>query len=370
VPPIVFVVDRKEAGQTLAAVLRRRFGLSWSQARRLVEQRHVRVSGQVETDAARRLKPGKRVQLDAGTVEQPKSGKGGEGEKRRGGEKERGRKGKAARQAAPSPAQARPERPATKRGPRSLSPPLPLSPSCIVYSDDAVVVANKPAGLTTMRHREEAAEFGERGRRFLPRTLADLLPRLLGEPNRPVIAVHRIDRDTSGLVVFARTRAAAENLTRQFRKHTVDRRYLALTRGTPKPGRIESVFVRDRGDGRRGSATDPDGPGGKRAVTHVRVLEELGAFALVECRLETGRTHQVRIHLGEAGTPLCGERVYDRPTNGRPVPDASGAARPMLHAARLGFRHPKTGEEMRWDVKPPEDFARLWARLRDGAPPG
>src|SRR5207237_1522532 len=115
----------------------------------------------------------------------------------------------------------------------------------------------------------------------LPKTLADPLPCLLGSPDRPVIAVHRIDRDTSGLVVFARTRAAAESLTRQFRKHTVDRRYLALTRGSPPPGRIESVFVPDRGDGRRGSATNPDAPDGKRAVTHVKVVEELGAFGVV-----------------------------------------------------------------------------------------
>jgi 23S rRNA pseudouridine1911/1915/1917 synthase len=231
-----------------------------------------------------------------------------------------------------------------------------------------LVVANKPAGLTTMRHKEEAAEFGERGKKFLPKTLADALPALLGAPNRPVIAVHRIDRDTSGLVVFARTRSAAESLTKQFRKHTVDRRYLALTRGVPPAGRIESVFVRDRGDGRRGSTTRADVPDGKRAVTHVKVLETFGNFALVECRLETGRTHQVRIHLGEAGTPLCGERVYDRPVNGKPVADGSGATRPMLHAARLGFAHPDSGEPMTWEVSAPEDFAKVLKKLRASIP--
>src|SRR5207237_7869250 len=133
----------------------------------------------------------------------------------------------------------------------NATPPVPRVE--VVYADDAVVVANKPAGLTTMRHREEAEEFGTRGKRFLPKTLADLLPGLLGAPDRPVIPVHRIDRDTSGLVVFARTPAAAESLTKQFRKHTVDRRYLALTRGTPQAGRIDSVLVPDRGDGRRGT---------------------------------------------------------------------------------------------------------------------
>jgi 23S rRNA pseudouridine1911/1915/1917 synthase len=195
-------------------------------------------------------------------------------------------------------------------------------------------------------------------------TLADLLPALIGARNRPVVAVHRIDRDTSGLVVFARTTAAAEHLTKQFRKHTADRRYLALTRGTPPPGRIESVLVRDRGDGRRGSTFKTKAADGKRAVTHVKVVEELGDFAAVECRLETGRTHQVRIHLGEAGTPLCGEAVYDRRVNAKPVPDGSGAGRPMLHAARLGFVHPESRQTMTWDAKPPEDFAALWAKLR------
>lgn len=364
-PPIQFVVDRREAGKTLAAVLKTRYGLSWAQAKRLVERQHVKVSGQVETDVARRLKLGKRVELAAGTVEIKGSGVGGP---------ESGKP------------KVRPAVPVSRDAKRS-APPAPKQPAPatvgprdveIVYSDDAVVVANKPAGLTTMRHKDEAAEFGERAKKFLPKTLADVLPRLLGTPDRPVFAVHRIDRDTSGLVVFARTRAAAENLTKQFRKHTVDRRYLALTRGVPAAGRVESVFVRDRGDGRRGSTRaraglpapgeqptqKADAPDGKRAVTHVKVLESFGGFALVECRLETGRTHQVRIHLGEAGTPLCGEKVYDRPVNGKPLPDASGARRPMLHAARLGFLHPASGESVAWDAPPPEDFAEVLGALR------
>jgi 23S rRNA pseudouridine1911/1915/1917 synthase len=365
VPPIQFVVDRREAGQTLAAVLKSRYGISWAQAKRLVEKRHVKVSGQVETDVARRLKLGKRVELAAGTVEIPKDKRGGEGEKGSGEKSKKGEKDaklaatrRGARDAHDSKGKAANQKPPSSAQPRTPS----LDPGVIVYSDDAVVVVNKPAGLTTMRHAEEAAEFG-RGKRFLPKTLADLLPAALGAPNRPVIAVHRIDRDTSGLVVFARTRAAAEGLTKQFRKHSADRRYLALTRGTPKPGRIESVFVRDRGDGRRGS-TSNFAEEGKRAVTRVAVLEELGKFALVECRLETGRTHQVRIHLGEAGAPLCGETVYDRPPDGKPLPDGSGARRPMLHAARLGFAHPESGDPMNWEVEPPRDFAELLEKLR------
>jgi 23S rRNA pseudouridine1911/1915/1917 synthase len=357
-PPIVFVVDRRENGKTLAAVLKTRYGLSWSQAKRLVENRHVKVSGQVETDVARRLKVGKTVELTAGSIERPD------------GAREGGKEG-----VREKPSGKKPDATAPPRHRRPSSSPQPSHPhtltpagAAIVYQDESVVVVDKPAGLTTMRHREEAAEFGERGKKFLPKTLADLLPGLLGTPGRPVIAVHRIDRDTSGLVVFARTRGAAEALTRQFRKHTVDRQYLALTRGTPPAGRIESAFVRDRGDGRRGSTRKTAAPDAKRAVTHVKVLEELGAFALAECRLETGRTHQVRIHLGEAGAPLCGESVYDRPVNAKPVPDGSGAKRPMLHAARLGFAHPETGEAMTWEVPPPADFAMLLAKLRGERP--
>jgi 23S rRNA pseudouridine1911/1915/1917 synthase len=245
--------------------------------------------------------------------------------------------------------------------------PTPAQAKGVVirFADAHVVVVDKPAGLTTMRHPDEAAEFGARARRFLPPTLADLLPALLarGPTPRPprVIAVHRLDKETSGLVVFARTPAAVSHLGEQFRKHTTERRYLALVRGQAKAGRIESHLVRDRGDGRRGSSASGEG---QRAVTHARVLEELGDFTLVECRLETGRTHQVRIHLGEAGTPLCGERIYDRPPHGRPFPDASGARRPLLHASRLGFVHPATGKSMSWNSPLPEELKTLLSRFR------
>ena len=353
-PAIQFVVDRKGGGQTLVAVLKMQLGLSWSQAKRLVEGRHVRVGQQIVDDVARRVKTGKRIQIAAGTVEVKQAIK-----KPKPGVKSQEPAGRT-----PSP------KPAPERAPRSRDAKrnAPLPDLDIVYSDDAIVVVNKPVGLTTMRSTDEVAEFGDHGQKFLTRTLAGVLPGVLGTPDRPVHAVHRIDRDTSGLVVFARTRAAADKLTDQFRKHSVDRRYLALTRGTPKPGKMSSVFVADRGDGRRGSSRDLVPEDGKRAVTHVKVVEQLGDFAAVECRLETGRTHQVRIHLGEAGTSLCGEKVYDRPPDGRPLPDGSGAARPMLHAARLGFHHPLTDEVMTWDAKPPQDFARLWAALRAKKP--
>jgi 23S rRNA pseudouridine1911/1915/1917 synthase len=366
VPPIQFAVDRRAANQTLAAALKARLGLSWARAKRLVENGHVKVSGQVERDGTRRLKLGKRVEVAAGAVElTPEQRAAVAADKKKADE----RKGKTAAKKSPADAAPRPGSPKapprrTEAAPPSRPSAPALDPDAIVYQDDAIAVVNKPVGLTTVRHADEAAEFGEHGRRFLPKTLADLLPAALGAPDRPVTAVHRLDRDTSGLVVFARTRAAAENLLQQFRRHTTERRYLALTRGVPAAKRIESVFVRDRGDGRRGSSADLVPTDGKRAVTRVSVLETFGRFALVECRLETGRTHQVRIHLGEAGTPLCGESVYDRPADGKPAADGSGADRPMLHAARLGLAHPETGAVVSWEVAPPEDFRAVLAALK------
>lgn len=239
-------------------------------------------------------------------------------------------------------------------------------PFHICFLDDAIVVVDKPPGLTTMRHPEEAAEFGARGRRFLPTTLADLLPAALarreGRPGGRVRPVHRLDKDTSGLVVFARNPTAEGHLGKQFRLHTIERTYIALVRGVIADQRVESWLVADRGDHRRGSG--PRAGVGKRAITYVRVLESIPGYSMVECRLETGRTHQVRIHLGEAGAPLCGERVYDRPIHGRPPPDKSGAPRIALHAATLGLEHPVTGKKLRWQAPLPADLAEIWKELR------
>jgi 23S rRNA pseudouridine1911/1915/1917 synthase len=320
-----FVVSRAEAGRGVADVLASQLNLPPAEARRLVQSGRVRLSAVVCPDPGRRVAPGQTVEADLTDARGP-----------------RGRRNKKRR-----------------------DEPRPV----IRHADAQIVIVDKPAGLTTMRHDYEAAEFGARGRRFLPPTLADLLPGMLAAgkpgPQPRVRAVHRIDKETSGLVVFARTPEAEKHLAQQFREHTVERRYLALVRGVPQAERVESALVRDRGDGRRGSSA---GAGdGQHAITHVRVVEDLGEFALVECRLETGRTHQVRIHLGELGTPLCGERVYDRPLNGQPLPDASGAARPMLHAASLGIEHPATGERVSWTSPLPADMASLLDRLRRGS---
>jgi 23S rRNA pseudouridine1911/1915/1917 synthase len=308
-----FIVTSREAGSSILELVRKRMKLSWSQAKRLFSERRVVLAGTPCPNPGQRLRSGQHIEIQD---------------------------------------------------------PMPQKPMAAVikirFLDKDIVVVEKPPGLTTMRHPEEALEFGHRAKKYLPPTLADLLPDLLagrkGERRSPVRAVHRLDKDTSGLVVFARTPAAEGHLGRQFRAHTVARKYLAVVRGQAKNARIESQFHRDRGDGRRGSG--PSGAAGKIAITNVTVVERLGDFTLVECRLETGRTHQVRIHLGESGTPLCGERVYDRPMKGQPIKDKSGAPRLALHAAMLGFVHPSTGERLQFESRLPADLTNFMAELR------
>jgi 23S rRNA pseudouridine1911/1915/1917 synthase len=235
------------------------------------------------------------------------------------------------------------------------------------------VVVDKPTGITTTRHTEELS-WPTRRRQVQP-TLDEMVPDAIagfllarhgarGKKHRhvpPVRAVHRIDRETSGLVVFARTVPAERILAEQFRAHTTHRRYLAICVGRVGAGTIQTNLVRDRGDGRRGSSETEEG---KRAVTHVQPVEHFGdAFTLVECRLETGRTHQIRIHLAEIGHPVCGERVYSAPRHMK-VEDTSQAPRVMLHAAELGFVHPETGDDLRFESPLPADIKRLLDRLR------
>ena len=243
----------------------------------------------------------------------------------------------------------------------------------VVHLDDQTVVVDKPSGITTTRHTEELS-WPTRRRQVQP-TLDELVPDAIArhlaarpgirgrKPRRipPVRAVHRIDRETSGLVVFARNVPAERILAEQFRAHTTHRRYLAICVGRVGAGTIQTNLVRDRGDGRRGSSDTEEG---KRAVTHVQPVEHFGdAFTFVECRLETGRTHQIRIHLSEIGHPVCGERVYSVP-RGMKVEDTSAAPRVMLHAAELGFVHPETGENLRLSSPLPADIQKLLKRLR------
>ncbi len=192
-----------------------------------------------------------------------------------------------------------------------------------------------------------------RGSRVVPSQVADLWSqRSQPDPGRSI-------RFTASTV----RRILAE----QFRLHTTQRRYLAVAVGRVGEGTIISNLVRDRGDGRRGSKNPADAGDpteGKRAVTHVKPVEHFGdAYTLVECQLETGRTHQIRIHLAESGHPLCGERVYSAP-RGAKATDRSGAARVTLHAAELGFVHPRTGDALHFESRIPADIAALITRLR------
>ena len=163
-------------------------------------------------------------------------------------------------------------------------------------------------------------------------------------------------------MVFARTTAAEKSLVVQFREHSIDRSYLAIVHGDVAEQTIESHLVRDRGDGQRGSTSNPDD--GQHAITHIRPMEQLPGYTLIECRLETGRTHQIRIHLAESGHPVCGDKEYRGSLNQRPILERSGAPRLALHAAELGFEHPVTGESLHFQTRLPHDLALFLRRLR------
>jgi 23S rRNA pseudouridine1911/1915/1917 synthase len=215
-------------------------------------------------------------------------------------------------------------------------------------------------------------KWPDKHRRIDP-TLQDLtqwaVARRLNRPARnlpPLRIVSRLDKETSGLVVFARSPLGERGLGLQFRKHTVVRRYLAVIAGFLPAQTFRSNLARDRGDGRRGSTPLPDV--GKYAVTHVSVEERLPGYTILSCRLETGRTHQIRIHLAEAGRPVCGDKVYCRRPSGEVIEDRSGAPRLALHATELGFEHPATGARLHWTMPLPPDLAKLVERLRTGVP--
>jgi 23S rRNA pseudouridine1911/1915/1917 synthase len=308
-PP--FAVPEAEANATLAAVLRARLpGLSWRQVRELVARRRVTVLGELCLDPARRLKAGDPVAL------------------------------------LPRPA-------AKPRQPESVK---------VRFVDDHLVVVEKPAGLNSVRHPAELRWRDER--KALSPTLHDLVPKLIGQrgPKPRLRIVHRLDKETSGLLVFARSVEAERGLGKQFHAHTVLRRYVAVVPGDVRPQTVRSALVRDRGDGRRGS-----GEGGKAAVTHVEVIERLAGYTVVGCRLETGRTHQIRIHLAELGHPVCGDKVYCHLRDGSVMADQSGSQRLALHAQELGLTHPVTGEALHWQMPLPPDLRALVERLRRGA---
>jgi 23S rRNA pseudouridine1911/1915/1917 synthase len=312
-----FHVPAEQTGSTLARLVRTfRPSHSWTEVRRFIETRHVRLNGELCLDPARRVKEGDTVEL----LDRP------------------------------------------------LPKPRPLESVVIRHLDVHVVVVEKPAGVSTVRHPTERAWTRER--KALSPTLEDLVPKLIAlregksrkGPQPRLRVVHRLDKETSGLLAFARTVPAESGLGKQFRDHTVRRRYLAVVPGFVPAQTIRSRLVRDRGDGRRGSTTLSGV--GKEAVTHVEPVERLAGYTLSSCRLETGRTHQIRIHLAELGHPICGEKVYTIRRDGTVLADESGAPRLALHATELGFQHPVTGAGLHWEMPLPTDLRTFLERLR------
>jgi 23S rRNA pseudouridine1911/1915/1917 synthase len=235
-----------------------------------------------------------------------------------------------------------------QNAPRATRTPS-LPRSAILHLDAQIVVVAKPAGISTVPYDEN-----ERG------TLDELLMETISDRGRraPLGIVHRIDKETSGVVVFARTLAAKHHLKNQFRFHSVGRRYVAIAHGAVKTVTIHSRLVQDRGDGRRGSTDNSEL--GREAITHVKWLESLRGATLVECRLETGRTHQIRIHLSERGHPLVGERVYSKNYGG----ELLAAPRLMLHARELELDHPQTGQRVHFEQPLPADMQAVLDSLR------
>ena len=238
-------------------------------------------------------------------------------------------------------------------------------PLCVVFEDAHLIVVDKPAGLVV--HPAAGNLDGTLVNALLHHCANSGGGQLsgIGGVARPGI-VHRIDKDTSGLLVVAKTDAAHEGLARQFADHSIERAYRAVVAGLPMPlaGTVRGAIARSPVN-RKKMALVEEGRG-KHAVTHYKTLERLQGAALVECRLETGRTHQVRVHMASIGHPLLGDPVYGRsPPRLRPILTALGFQRQALHAAELGFIHPVTGETVRFASDIPEDMITLIGELRN-----
>ncbi len=233
-------------------------------------------------------------------------------------------------------------------------------PLKIVHEDKYLIVIDKPAGLVV--HPAAGHADGTLVNALLHHCKGQLSG--IGGVARPGI-VHRIDKDTSGLMVAAKSDSAHNGLAAQFAEHSIERRYLAITRGSPRPpeGRIEGNIGRSPRDRKKMAVVDP--PGGKSAVTHYRTIERFEGAALVECRLETGRTHQVRVHMAHIGHPLLGDPVYGK--SGKIMLSSQKQiqfCRQALHAAILGFNHPITLEKLRFESDLPSDMQELFSVLR------
>jgi len=229
----------------------------------------------------------------------------------------------------------------------------------VVHEDAHLIVVDKPAGLVV--HPAAGNPDGTLVNALLHHCGGSLSG--IGGVMRPGI-VHRIDKDTSGLLVAAKTDAAHEGLARQFAAHSIDRRYRAIVAGLPNPpeGTIDAPLARSSANRQKMAIVREER--GKRAVTHYRLVTALKGAALVECRLETGRTHQVRVHMASIGHPLLGDPAYGRSRpEQREVLVRLGFRRQALHAAHLGFIHPVTSTALSFDSKIPPDMQALFSEL-------
>jgi 23S rRNA pseudouridine1911/1915/1917 synthase len=230
-------------------------------------------------------------------------------------------------------------------------------PLVVAFEDEHLIVVDKPVGMVV----HPAA--GNPDRTLVNALLHHCRGQLsgIGGVARPGI-VHRIDKDTSGLLVVAKSDAAHEGLARQFAAHDLERAYLAVCNGHPRPaaGTISERIGRSDANRKKMAVLPKDSSRGKHAVTRYKVLKELDGCSLVECRLETGRTHQVRVHLSSIGHSLLGDPLYGRPDSRvREVLKRLNFQRQALHAAVLGFIHPITGDQLRFTSDLPRDMEEL-----------
>lgn len=225
----------------------------------------------------------------------------------------------------------------------------------VVYEDEAIIIINKPAGLVV--HPGSGNWQGT-----LLNALLHHAPQLAGIPRAGI--VHRLDKDTSGLMVVAKTLTAQTDLVRQLQARTVKREYLAVVQGyVGQDGMVDAPIGRHAKQRTKMAITG----GGKEAVTHYEVEERFASYTLLRCRLETGRTHQIRVHMQSIGYPLVGDPVYGgrSKASGEVALAIKALGRQALHATRLGLLHPVSGEAMSWQADLPTDMQQLLEILRD-----
>jgi len=268
----------------------------------------------------------------------------------------------------------------------TLPDPVPAAPEPedipldILYEDDHLIVVNKTAGMAV--HPGAGTWSGTLVNALLHHCAGSLSG--IGGVERPGI-VHRLDKLTTGVMLAAKTELAHAGLSEQFADHSIERMYLAVTRGAPRPltGTVDTRIARSTSDRKKMAVVrDPSSEAGRHAITHYKARATYGeldkgtglpAAALIECRLETGRTHQIRVHMAHIGAPLIGDPVYARHRgikawgSGDAFIEATTLARKMtrqaLHAAILGFEHPATGETLQFEAPPPDDMANLIVAL-------